>query len=107
VYALPGNPVSTLVCLARYVFAGLETSVNAAPRAAEPILLAERFEVKPALTMFVPAQIRFAQGQRQAVLKPTRGSGDFTSLIGTDGFVELPPGPTTVATGTPVALYSW
>jgi molybdopterin biosynthesis enzyme len=41
------------------------------------------------------------------MLKPTRGSGDFTSLIGTDGFVELPPGPTTVAKGTPLALYSW
>jgi molybdopterin molybdotransferase len=97
VYALPGNPVSTLVCLVRYVFAG----------SAEPIALAERFEVKPALTLFVPVQVAFQQGQRQAVLKPTRGSGDFTSLIGTDGFVELPPGPTTVAPGTPVALYSW
>jgi molybdopterin molybdotransferase len=107
VYALPGNPVSTLVCLGRYVFAGLETSLSASPRAAEPVALAERFVVKPALTMFVPVQIGFAQGQRQAVLKPTRGSGDFTSLIGTDGFVELPPGPTTVAMGTPVALYSW
>jgi len=107
VYALPGNPVSTLVCLARYAFAGLEASLNAAPRAAEPITLAERFEVKPALTMFVPVQIGFTLGQRQAVLKPTRGSGDFTSLIGTDGFVELPPGPATVAKGTPLALYSW
>jgi molybdopterin biosynthesis enzyme len=81
----------------RYVFAG----------SAEPIALAERFEVKPALTLFVPVKIAFQQGQRQAVLKPTKGSGDFTSLIGTDGFVELPPGPTTVAPGTPVALYSW
>jgi molybdopterin molybdotransferase len=107
VYALPGNPVSTLVCLGRYVFAGLETSLNAAPGAPEPIALAERFEVKPALTLFVPVQVGFAQGQRQAMLKPTRGSGDFTSLIGTDGFVELPPGPATVAAGTPVALYSW
>jgi molybdopterin molybdotransferase len=107
VYALPGNPVSTLVCLTRYVFAGLEASLSAAPRPPEPIALAERFEVKPALTLFVPVQTGFAQAQRQAVPKPTRGSGDFTSLIGTDGFVELPPGPTTVAAGTPVALYSW
>jgi len=107
VYALPGNPVSTLVCLGRYVFAGLETSLNAAPSAPERIALAERFEVKPALTMFVPVQIGSAAAQRQAVLKPTRGSGDFTSLIGTDGFVELPVGPAAVAAGTPVALYSW
>ncbi len=107
VYALPGNPVSTLVCLVRYVFSGLEASQGTAARPGQSIALADRFEVKPALSMFVPVQIACQQGQRHAVLKPTRGSGDFTSLIGTDGFVELPPGPTTVAPGTPVALYSW
>jgi len=107
VYALPGNPVSTLMCLTRYTFAGLDTSLGTARQPAEPIALAEPFEVKPALALFVPAQIGFESGHRQAVLKPTRGSGDFTSLIGTDGFVELPPGPVTVAAGTPVALYSW
>ncbi len=103
VYALPGNPVSTLVCLVRYVFAGLQASLGAPARPPEPVALAERFEVKHALTLFVPVQAASAR----AVLKPTRGSGDFTSLIGTDGFVELPPGPMTLAAGTPVALYSW
>ena len=107
VYALPGNPVSTLVCLARYVFAGLETSLGAASRPQESIALAERFEVKPALSVFVPVQVACTHTQRRAVPKPTRGSGDFTSLIGTDGFVELPVGPATLAAGTPVALYSW
>jgi molybdopterin molybdotransferase len=107
VYALPGNPVSTLVCLARYVFAGLEAAAGTASRPTEVIALAAGCEAKPALTQFVPVQVLFRQGQRQVVLKPTRGSGDFTSLIGTDGFVELPPGATAVAAGTPVALYSW
>jgi len=107
VYALPGNPVSTLVCLVRYVFAGLETSLGQAQRPPESILLAEPFAVKPALSMFIPVQIESQAGRRQAVPKPTHGSGDFTSLIGTDGFVELPPGPATVAAGTAVALYSW
>ncbi len=107
VYALPGNPVSTLVCFGRYVFAGLETSLGTARRALESIVLAEPFEVKPALALFVPVQIASGPAGRTAVPKPTHGSGDFTSLIGTDGFVELPPGPATVAAGTPVALYSW
>jgi molybdopterin molybdotransferase len=107
VYALPGNPVSTLVCLVRYVFAGLETSLGQAQRPPESILLAEPFAVKPALSMFIPVQIVSQAGRRQAVPKPTHGSGDFNSLIGTDGFVELPPGPATVAAGTAVALYSW
>jgi molybdopterin molybdotransferase len=107
VYALPGNPVSTLVCLSRYVFAGLEASLGTARRPPESIVLAEQFEAKPALALFIPVQVAFDSGRRYAVLIPTRGSGDFTSLIGTDGFVELPPGPAALAAGTPVALYSW
>jgi molybdopterin biosynthesis enzyme len=42
-----------------------------------------------------------------AQARPTKGSGDFTSLVGTDGFVELPPGPSIIAAGTPVPLYRW
>ena len=30
---------------------------------------------------------------------PTNGSGDFTALAGTDGFVELPPGPNSLRQG--------
>jgi molybdopterin molybdotransferase len=75
VYALPGNPVSTLVCLARYVFAGLEAAAGTASRPTEVIALAAGCEAKPALTQFVPVQVLFRQGQRQVVLKPTRGSG--------------------------------
>jgi len=107
VYALPGNPVSTLVCFGRYVFAGLETSLGTVQRPPEFIPLAEPFTVRPALTLFMPVQITAGLTGRQAVPKPTHGSGDFTSLIGTDGFVQVPPGPATIAAGTPVALYSW
>jgi molybdopterin molybdotransferase len=38
---------------------------------------------------------------------PTRGSGDFTSLIGTTGFVELPPGPRVVLEDVSLPLYRW
>jgi molybdopterin molybdotransferase len=106
VYALPGNPVSTLVCLVRYVLAGLETAQGVAP-SPDSVELAESFEVKPALTMFVPVKVSRGEGRRRAALRPTRGSGDFTSLIDTDGFVELPPGPAVVPAGTRVPLYSW
>lgn len=107
VYALPGNPVSTLMCLVRYVFGGLDASRRAHPRAADTIRLARDFEVKPALTLFVPAIVSFDNGVRIAQLTPTRGSGDFVSLVGTDGFVELPPGPATVAAGTAIPFYPW
>ncbi|HEY4367170.1 MAG TPA: molybdopterin molybdotransferase MoeA [Steroidobacteraceae bacterium] len=108
VYALPGNPVSTLACLARYVFSGLATAIGAAPAPAEMVSLAEDVEVKVALTMFFPVRLAVAEnGQVRALPRPTRGSGDFTSLLGTDGCVELPPGPAVIYSGTRVPFYRW
>ncbi|HEU4653272.1 MAG TPA: molybdopterin molybdotransferase MoeA [Steroidobacteraceae bacterium] len=107
VYALPGNPVSTLTCLVRYVFAGLDTARGAPVRRPEQIRIVQDFEVKPALALFVPAIVSFDDGARVARLAPTRGSGDFVSLLGTDGFVELPPGPTCLTAGRLVPYYSW
>lgn len=108
VYALPGNPVSTLVCLRRYVLPGLAAATAACGAVHEMVALAESFEVKPAFTMFVPVRLATdPSGRVGAQPCPTRGSGDFTSLIGTDGFVELPPGPTIVPRGAVVPLYRW
>lgn len=108
VYALPGNPVSTLICLTRYVFPGLAAALGAAPASLAMIPMSESFEVKPALTFFLPVALATdAAGHCMAQPRPTRGSGDFTSLIGTDGFVELPPGPTVISRGTVVPLYRW
>ncbi|HEY0683739.1 MAG TPA: molybdopterin molybdotransferase MoeA [Steroidobacter sp.] len=103
VYALPGNPVSTLVCLTRYVLPGLQAAQGATPLAVETITLAQSYEVKPALTVFLPVMV----AGRSAVPHPTRGSGDFTSLIGTVGFVELSPGPQVVLEDASLPLYRW
>ncbi len=106
VYALPGNPVSTLVCLARYVLSGLETALGVAPRPAQTVLLAENVEVKAALAFFMPVRLHIEQGVRYAAPRPTRGSGDFTSLTGVDGFVEL-TGPGLVTRDTPTPFFPW
>jgi molybdopterin molybdotransferase len=103
VYALPGNPVSTLTCLVRYVLPGLAATAARQPSPAPTIALATEVEVKPALTVFLPVKM----ADSLAHLRPTRGSGDFTSLIGTDGFVELAPGPGIIAAGTRVPFYHW
>jgi molybdopterin molybdotransferase len=46
-------------------------------------------------------------GRTSAEPKPTNGSGDFTALAGTDGFVELPPGPNTFPKGFVARYFSW
>jgi len=58
--------------------------------------------------MFVPVKlVHDGMGRALAELRPTQGSGDFISLIGTDGFVELPPGEGARTAGSVVTLYRW
>jgi molybdopterin molybdotransferase len=108
VFALPGNPVSTLVCLARYVVPGLYTAMGESSRAIEKIALAESVKVTPALTYFMPVSITIDDwGRPWAEPRPTNGSGDYAALSGTDGFVELPPGPNEYPKGFVTRVYRW
>jgi molybdopterin molybdotransferase len=108
VFALPGNPVSTLVCLRRYVVPALFAALGQTPAAPERIALGAPVTVTPPLTYFLPIHIELDDwGRPWAVPRPTNGSGDFTALAGTDGFVELPPGPNTYAKGFITRLHRW
>jgi molybdopterin molybdotransferase len=108
VFGLPGNPVSTLVCLARYVLPALNGALGQSSGPLSRMALGAPFTVTPALTYFLPVRVEADDwGRDWAVPHPTNGSGDFTALAGTDGFVELPPGPNTYARGFVTRLYGW
>jgi molybdopterin molybdotransferase len=108
VFGLPGNPVSALVCLLRYVVPALEAMLGAPTKPVEHVPLGAAFRVKPALAFFLPVQVEHSTREGSlAMPRPTRGSGDFISLLGTDGFVELPPGPQEFPAGFVAPLYRW
>ena len=108
VFALPGNPVSTLVCLARYVIPALYAAMGQGLPERERIALASPVAVSLKLTSFMPVKVEPDDwGRAWAVPCPTNGSGDFTALAGTQGFVELPPGPNDYAKGFVTRLYRW
>jgi molybdopterin molybdotransferase len=109
VFALPGNPVSTLVCLARYVLPALYAAMGETPpRAPERIALAAPVEVRAALAFFMPVKIMIDDwGRPWAEPRTTNGSGDYAALTGTDGVVELPPGPHTHPKGFIARLHRW
>jgi molybdopterin molybdotransferase len=108
VFALPGNPVSTLVCLARYVLPALRAAMGQSAVDAPRISLTAPFEVKAPLAFYLPVKLRSDDwGRTSAEPKPTNGSGDFTALAGTDGFVEFPPGPNTFPKGFVARFFRW
>ncbi len=90
VFALPGNPVSTFLCLIRYVKPWIlrqnNHSVNE-PRAC----LAMDFHFKPNLTLFLQVKLKFSDnGQMIAYPIEGNGSGDLANLVEANAFLELP-----------------
>jgi molybdopterin molybdotransferase len=108
VFALPGNPVSTLVCCRQYVLPALLHASGRDPRIAETAELSEDFSFNPKLTCFLPVRLLAnADGKLVAQPAPTNTSGDFTALSGTDGYVELDKETSEFSKGTPLPLHRW
>jgi molybdopterin molybdotransferase len=108
VFGLPGNPVSALVCLLRYALPAIYAMLGARPRAPEHVPLGAAHVVRDGLWHFLPVRIEQSPALGLVAMpRPTRGSGDFVSLLGTDGFVELPPGPRELPAGFIAPLYRW
>ena len=108
VFGLPGNPVSTLTCLIRYVMPAIAASTGMPGGVSERLALAAPVTVDSPRAYFLPVCVEHDEsGRPWARPRPTNGSGDFLSLAGTDGFVELPPGPNTYPQGFVSAAYRW
>ncbi|MDE2304920.1 MAG: molybdopterin molybdotransferase MoeA, partial [Gammaproteobacteria bacterium] len=108
VFGLPGNPVSTLVCLSRYVIPAIAAAMGTRPTPIERLALASEVNFHAPLAYFLPVAIRYDDwGRPWAHPRPPNGSGDFLSLSGTDGFIELPPGPNTYPKGFVTGVYRW
>ncbi|MDJ0908535.1 MAG: molybdopterin molybdotransferase MoeA [Woeseiaceae bacterium] len=108
VFALPGNPVSTLVCCRQYVVPALkqmQDEPDALPLFAS---LIEPVEFPPKLTCFLPVKILSnTGGQLLAMPIRTNTSGDFAALSKTDGYIELPLKESEFPAGTVAPLHRW
>ncbi|KRA35544.1 molybdopterin biosynthesis protein MoeA [Rhodanobacter sp. Root627] len=108
IFALPGNPVSALVCAVRYLLPALEHAIGLTAAAPVKVVLADAAATHPALTCFVPVDVQHDDhGRAMARPQPSPTSGDFSSLPQTHGVVELAPAAGAAPVGTVAALYRW
>ncbi len=107
VFALPGNPVSSLVCCRHYVLPALFQASGRETAAPESAVLAEDVSFKPKLTCFMPVRLKSDDGRLLAIPVPTNTSGDFASLSGTDGYIELELEQDEFPGGSTVPLHRW
>jgi molybdopterin molybdotransferase len=90
VFAFPGNPVSTFMCMHRYLLPWLEKSLGINKQSLYAVL-SEDFTFNPQLQYFL--QVKLHVNEKGCLMaKPIagNGSGDFANLIDTDAFMELP-----------------
>lgn len=106
VFGLPGNPVSTLVCLRRYVLPALWSAMGRTMRPVERLALSEDSPARK-LTFFMPVTLESGASATLGRPRPPQGSGDFLALAGTAGFVELPPRPEGYERGYVADFYRW
>jgi len=91
VFALPGNPVSTLACAARYVLPwfkqqlGLDVPNSWVSTNDQP-------STHSTLNMFIPVKIGHTKEGIVATIIRHQGSGDFSALNGMMGFIEVMAG---------------
>jgi molybdopterin molybdotransferase len=108
VFALPGNPVSSLVCCRQYVLPALLQASGCETPRVENAILAEDVTFKAKLTCFLPVRLQSGDdGRVLATPVPTNTSGDFASLSGTDGYVELELEQDEFPAGSAVPLHRW
>jgi len=108
IFALPGNPVSTLVCATRYIVPALEQASGLPAALPELVELTAPVEGSPTLTLFTPVTLSSSEaGTLLAAPRPTNTSGDFVALAGTDGFVELAARDGVYPAGTVARLFRW
>lgn len=108
VFALPGNPVSALVCATRYARPALLAAQGMPVPAPEYVVLDTEVDINAMLVSFVPARVQTdAQGRSVAYPVPSKTSGDFSSLPRTHGFIELPSGQGRAPAGTVATFYRW
>lgn len=91
VFALPGNPVSTFMCLHRYVLPWLKASMGLLPGESSYAILNQHVSFTPSLQYFLQVKLNINKnGNLMATPVEGNGSGDFANLLGTDAFMELP-----------------
>ncbi len=90
VFALPGNPVSTYMCMVRYFRPWLNQALGLKNIKLEFAKLSEDFQFQSPVTYFLQVKLINENGVLNALPIKGHGSGDFANLVDADAFLELP-----------------
>jgi len=91
IFALPGNPVSSFLCMHRYFVPWLQQSMQMQASTRPKAALAADIAFKPDLTYFAQVKLEYSpEGKILAHPVEGHGSGDLANLVDADAFIQLP-----------------
>lgn len=91
VFAFPGNPVATFMCLHRYFLPWFYAAMGAKEKPQLRAVLSGRVSFHFPLKYFLQVKLHYNEYcQLMATPVEGNGSGDFANLADTDAFMELP-----------------
>ena len=106
VFGLPGNPVSTFVCVHRYVIPWVK-EMWGLPTSQMTARLSEDVTFSKPLTYFAQVAIHYEDGRLMAKPVLGRGSGDLANLLYADAFMELPADQDQFVKGEAYPVFQW
>ena len=93
IFAFPGNPISSFMCMHYYFVEWLGESLGLPLRKTQLAVLTHRVKFKPDLTYFLEVKISYSStGLVLATPQKGNGSGDLANLAEADAFIRLPRG---------------
>lgn len=108
VFAFPGNPISSFMCMQAYFIPWLNASLQIEGRPKRKAVLAENVEFKPNLTFFCEVTLDYSEkGEILAIPVRGHGSGDLANLVRVDGYLVLEQGKDLYKAGEVYELISF
>lgn len=106
IFAFPGNPVSSFVCMHRYFIDWLGFSLETKLRQPIYASLTKDVSFKPDLTYYLEVVISYSEdGKILATPQKGNGSGDLANLVDADAIMQLPRGKNHYAQGEVHPIY--
>ncbi len=108
IFALPGNPVSSFLCMQRYFRYWLAQCLQSQAPELQYAILDADVNFKPDLTYFLEVSLS-SNEKGSLIAKPHKGngSGDFANLLLADGFIILPRGRDEFKLGEVYPVLKW
>lgn len=110
IFGLPGNPLSAMICMRRYVTPSILHHITGVLIEEHSLKVKIQQDINPApnWTRYIPVSLRNnLKGEQTAITCSFSNSNDYASIAASTGFVEIPNSKEQLKAGSVVNYFPW